>query len=91
VLASRALVGLDLTDAIKHIDLPTLVIGGSADVLTPPAEARRIAKLIPRARLELVPGGGHMLMLERTELLDQLIADFAREVQTRSRPAASSQ
>jgi pimeloyl-ACP methyl ester carboxylesterase len=81
-LAPRALVGLDLTDAIQKIDLPTLVIGGTADVLTPPAEARRIASLIPNARLELVPGGGHMLMLERTELVDELIADFAREVQS---------
>jgi pimeloyl-ACP methyl ester carboxylesterase len=39
-----------------------------------------MARLIPGARLELVEGGGHMLMLERTELLNQLILDFAREV-----------
>ena len=32
---------------------------------------RAIAELIPGARLELVPGGGHMLMLERTEELDR--------------------
>ncbi|MCU1430271.1 MAG: putative hydrolase or acyltransferase of alpha/beta superfamily [Actinomycetia bacterium] len=80
-LAPRALVGLDLTDEIASIQIPTLVIGGLADLLTPPSEARRIARLIPGARLELVPGGGHMLMLERTDLINQLIADFAREVQ----------
>jgi pimeloyl-ACP methyl ester carboxylesterase len=91
VLASRALVSLDLSDEIKRIDVPTLVIGGTADVLTPPAEARRIAKRIPGARLELVPGGGHMLMLEQTELIDRLIVEFAREVQAPPRRAASSQ
>jgi pimeloyl-ACP methyl ester carboxylesterase len=32
----------------------------------------------------LIPGGGHMLMLERTEELDQLLVDFAREVGTLS-------
>jgi len=52
----------------------------TADVLTPPAYAKQIAKAIPDARLELVPDAGHMLMLERTDTLDQLIVDFAREV-----------
>jgi pimeloyl-ACP methyl ester carboxylesterase len=79
-LAPKALVGLDLSDDITHIDLPTLVIGGTADVLTPPGEARRIASLIPNARLELLPGGGHMLMLERTEEINRLLVEFAREV-----------
>ena len=36
--------------------------------------------MIPNARLELFPGGGHMLMLERADELDRLIIDFAREV-----------
>jgi pimeloyl-ACP methyl ester carboxylesterase len=83
--APRVLVGLDLTEDLPKIDVPTLVIGGTADVLTPPGEARRIASLIPNARLELVRGGGHMLMLERTEELDRLIVEFAREVQESSR------
>lgn len=78
--APRVLVGLDLTHDLPNIDLPTLVIGGTADALTPPAHARQLARLIPNARLELVEGGGHMLMLERTELFNRLVTDFAREV-----------
>ena len=78
--APRVLVGLDLLDDLPKIEIPTLVIGGTADLLTPPAYAKQIAKAIPDARLELVPDGGHMLMLERTDVLDQLIVDFAREV-----------
>jgi pimeloyl-ACP methyl ester carboxylesterase len=39
-----------------------------------------MARLIPNARLELVEGGGHMLMLERAEQLNRLLTDFAREV-----------
>jgi pimeloyl-ACP methyl ester carboxylesterase len=78
--APRVLVGLDLTRELPNVRIPTLVVGGTADVLTPPFEARRIAGLIPGARLELLRDGGHMLMLERTDELDRLIVDFAREV-----------
>ena len=42
-----ALLGLDLTDELPQIAVPTLVICGTNDVLTPPAESRRIARLIP--------------------------------------------
>jgi pimeloyl-ACP methyl ester carboxylesterase len=78
--APRVLIGLDLTKVLPDVRIPTVVIGGTADALTPPSEARRIAHLVPGARLELLEGGGHMLMLERTEQVNRLIADFAREV-----------
>ncbi len=78
--APAALLGLDLTSELPKINVPTLVIGGTADVITPPADARRIASLIPHARLVLIPGGGHMLMLERAEEIDRLIVEFARGV-----------
>jgi 3-oxoadipate enol-lactonase len=78
--APRALIGLDLTKDLPNVRMPTLVIVGTADLLTPPAQARLIARLIPGARLEEFPGGGHMLMLERTEILDKMIIDFAHEV-----------
>ena len=80
LVAPRALVGFDLTADLPNVDIPTLVIVGTGDILTPPAQARLIAKLIPDARLEVFPGGGHMLMLERADELDRLIIDFAREV-----------
>jgi pimeloyl-ACP methyl ester carboxylesterase len=88
--APRVLIGLDLTHDLPNVRIPTLVIGGTADVLTPPFEARRMAQLIPGARLELLEGGGHMLMLERTERLNRLIVDFAREVRDRGQAAASA-
>jgi pimeloyl-ACP methyl ester carboxylesterase len=79
--APSALLGLDLTDELPRIDVPTLVIGGTNDVITPPAESRRIARLIPNARLELLDGTGHMAMLEAAATVDRLIVEFAREVQ----------
>jgi pimeloyl-ACP methyl ester carboxylesterase len=78
--ATVALLGLDLTAELPRLDVPTLVIGGTADVITPPVESRRIAGLIPGARLELLSGAGHMIMLERTEEFHRLLLDFARDV-----------
>ena len=69
---------LDLTPGLPSITLPTLVIVGTADVLTPPGDSRQIASLIPEAELVEFPGAGHMLMYERAAEVDQLILDFAR-------------
>jgi pimeloyl-ACP methyl ester carboxylesterase len=78
--ATAALFGLDLTAQLPRLHVPTLVIGGTADVITPPAESRRLAQLIPEARLTLLPGAGHNIMLERTAEFHALVLDFAREL-----------
>jgi pimeloyl-ACP methyl ester carboxylesterase len=49
--------------------IPTVVLVGSHDVLTPPHHARRIADSIRGARLLVAPGAGHMLPLERDTLV----------------------
>jgi pimeloyl-ACP methyl ester carboxylesterase len=77
--ASRALLSLDLTAALPTIQLPTLVLVGTADILTPPRDARQIASLIPEAQLVELTGAGHMLMYERTHEVDELLVDFTRE------------
>lgn len=79
--AVSALLHLDLTEGLPKLRVPTLVIVGTADALTPARDSRRIAELIPDARLVEYPGSGHMLMYERTEQVDELIMDFAREHQ----------
>ena len=62
----------------KTLDgIPTLVLVGERDLLTPPAHARARAAAIPGARLITSPGAGHMLPLERdrhvSDMLEQLI------------------
>ncbi len=78
--AVTALIGLDMTEELRTIRVPTLVLSGSADVIAPPAQSRRIAELIPDARLEVFKSAGHMLMLERTDEVDALITEFARDL-----------
>lgn len=47
-----------------------LVIAGEKDLLTPHAHSEAIAAVLPEAELEIVPDTGHLLMLERPELLN---------------------
>ena len=50
------------------------MVVGSRDLLTPPRQARRLAEGIPDAGLVVVKGAGHMVMLEATELLADVVA-----------------
>lgn len=50
---------------LGQIAVPTLVVVGEHDALTPPAEAEQMAAAIPGARIAVVPGAGHMTPLER--------------------------
>ncbi len=61
---------------IGSITIPTLVIVGDDDVATPPAKARRIAELIPGARLEQVSHCGHSATVEQPETVTGLIREF---------------
>ena len=60
--------------------LPTLVIVGEEDVLTPPDGARRMAATIPGARLVIVPGAGHLPPVERPSETTAAMREFLRVV-----------
>jgi pimeloyl-ACP methyl ester carboxylesterase len=47
---------------LSRIQVPTLVIHGTHDAVVPALNARLLARLIPGARLHLVPGAGHLIL-----------------------------
>jgi poly(3-hydroxyalkanoate) depolymerase len=57
---------------------PTLVLTGDDDPIVPAINARLLARRIPRARLEILPGG-HLLLLEQTDSIARLVREFLRE------------
>lgn len=59
-----AMAAMDLSEKLADVDVPTLVMVGSWDLMTLPARSRRLAQLIRGSRLEVVPGAGHMLPFE---------------------------
>lgn len=71
--------GHDRANALKVFDgIPTHVLVGTRDVLTPPAHARKIADNIEGSVLTVVPDAGHMLPLERDELVSGILVRLIR-------------
>lgn len=66
----------DLRPALPSLRCPLLVAVGEADALTTPEHAREIAAAVPHARLEVVPGAGHMLTMEQPERVTALLLDW---------------
>lgn len=70
----------DARPHLPRLRCPVLVMCGEADQLTPPECSREIAELVPQARLVLVPRCGHMLTMERPEVVNATLAQWLRSV-----------
>lgn len=68
----------DSTATLPTIDVPTLIVVGAEDVLTPPKEAATLAAGIPRSTLEVIPRAGHVSNLERPAAFNYVVTDFLR-------------
>lgn len=66
----------DANEMLGGIDLPTLVVVGADDALSPVAEMRGIAAAIPQARLVVVPDAGHLSPLENPRAFNAALAEF---------------
>ncbi|MEV8595257.1 alpha/beta hydrolase [Streptomyces sp. NPDC052012] len=76
---------LDLGDAVRELRVPTEVVAGAADRLTPPVHARTIAAALPECLgLTELPGIGHMTPIEAPDLVTgkirALVADHINPV-----------
>jgi pimeloyl-ACP methyl ester carboxylesterase len=76
------MLGMDVSRALQAINVPTLVMAGERDKLTPLAAAERIADSIPRADLVVLKDTGHVPMLERPEEFNALLRRFVARVTT---------
>ena len=56
--------------------VPTLVIVGEGDTLTPPDQARAMAAAIPGARLAVIAGAGHLPPVEQPEATTASLRQF---------------
>jgi pimeloyl-ACP methyl ester carboxylesterase len=66
----------DMTAWLPEIGCPTLVVVGSEDVVSPPAEMRSMAEAIPVARFVEIPSAGHLSPLEKPAAVNAAIAAF---------------
>ncbi|MGH3564594.1 MAG: alpha/beta fold hydrolase [Pseudonocardia sp.] len=68
--------------------IPVVVLVGSRDRLTPVSSARRIAAVLPSAKLTIFPKAGHMLPVERVAGVENRIGDLVRNTIAAERSSA---
>lgn len=79
---AQAIVGT--SDAMRHelrrISVPTLVVVGSQDTLTPVGDAEELAEMIPGATLTVIGGAAHGLMVEAPGAFNEAVLGFLASV-----------
>ena len=82
-LGARAVWLADQAAIAPTIEVPTLVLVGDQDPVTPPALSEDLARLIPDARLEILAGASHLANLDKPAEFNRAIDDFLSAVERR--------
>ncbi len=69
----------DQRDRVPAIDVPTLILVGDEDGITPPALSEELANVIPGSRLERIAMAGHLANAEQPEAFNAAIESFLSE------------
>jgi len=70
----------DSTPTLPEIKVPTLIVVGEHDVISPPAEMQGIAAAIPGATAVVIPGAGHMAPLEKPDDVNRAIREWMQSL-----------
>lgn len=70
----------DTTAALVQIKVPTLIMVGESDSLTPPAASEAMHKKISGSQYVVIPGAGHMSNLENERLFNETLVAFLKNV-----------
>src|SRR4029450_6497739 len=76
----RSRAEMALSHALEHITVPTLVLVGDVDRLTPPSSALAMKDRLPDARMIVLEQAGHCAMLERPDQFNEAMEGFLSEV-----------
>jgi pimeloyl-ACP methyl ester carboxylesterase len=66
----------DRTALLATVSVPSLVIGGEGDRVTPPSQMRALAQAIRGARTVIVPGAGHLPPMERPDATNEALIEL---------------
>lgn len=75
----RALEGFDVSEDLWRIDVPSLVLAGTRDVVVPIARQKALADSIPEARFASLDGAGHIGFLTHRREVAQQVRRFVRD------------
>lgn len=66
----------DATPLLPSIHVPTLIVVGDEDVLTPPAMSEEMQRAIPGSQLAIIPQAGHMPNMEQPGVFNEVVGAF---------------
>jgi 3-oxoadipate enol-lactonase len=78
----------DIRFALAGVEVPTLVITGTQDLLTPLGDAEELHELIPTSRLFELRGAAHALMVEAPNAYNRAVLEFLDEIAVPARKAS---
>jgi 3-oxoadipate enol-lactonase len=70
----------DSAPTLRTIDVPTLIVAGEEDNLTPVADAQMMQQQIPKSKLQVIPRAGHYAIFEQPEDVTRIIRQFLAEL-----------
>jgi pimeloyl-ACP methyl ester carboxylesterase len=73
----------DVMDEIEKIDLPAVIIVGKDDRLTPVKYSRHLSEKISRSRVVVIPGAGHLVMMEKPDEFNEALRSFLADISER--------
>jgi pimeloyl-ACP methyl ester carboxylesterase len=73
---AKANISTDTRGSLHLIDMPTLIMVGKHDELTPPSMAKELESEIPNAKLLIFEQGGHGLYWEVPQLFNKSVVEF---------------
>jgi len=78
----QGVAGFDSHDRLARINVPTLVVTSGEDIVVPPPNATELHRCIPKSRLLVFKGAGHLLCVERSGDFDREVLSFVDEVES---------
>ena len=66
----------DSSDLLPKLNVPALVVAGDQDTITPPADAERMARALPDAKLVVVRGAAHLSNLDKAEDFNRAVTEW---------------
>jgi len=70
----------NVMERVSKIDIPTLIICGSQDRMTPPSRSEYLHEQIAGSQLHILDGAGHMVMIEQPDEVAGLLAEFVDQI-----------
>lgn len=78
----------DATDLLPTICVPTLVLVGQHDAISPPSEMESIAAAVPGSKFVVIPEAGHMAPMENASAVNRAVAEFLADLAPDGSPGA---